>query len=77
MVVKGEGRVKSSQMCDINYGQSQMKKKSAMCLQLYLILIFFRDLNLKKPIFQKTSSYGHFGREDPDFNWEKPKTLTF
>jgi len=36
-----------------------------------------KDLNLKKPIFQKTSSYGHFGREDPDFNWEKPKTLTF
>ena len=54
-----------------------MKIFLAICLQLYLIFIFFRDLNLKKPIFQKTSSYGHFGREDPDFNWEKPKTLTF
>ncbi|MCR4335512.1 MAG: methionine adenosyltransferase [archaeon] len=28
-------------------------------------------LNLKRPIFQKTAAYGHFGREDPDFTWEK------
>ena len=34
-----------------------------------------KDLNLKTPIFQKTSSYGHFGREE--FCWEKPKTLMF
>ena len=29
------------------------------------------DLNLKRPIYKKTSAYGHFGREDPDFTWEK------
>jgi len=34
-----------------------------------------KDLELKKPIFQNTSSYGHFGR--PEFSWEKPKPLTF
>ena len=28
-------------------------------------------LNLRRPIYRKTSSYGHFGREDPDFTWEK------
>ena len=28
-------------------------------------------LNLKRPIFQKTATYGHFGRDDPDFTWEK------
>ena len=28
-------------------------------------------LNLLRPIFQKTSAYGHFGRKDPDFTWEK------
>jgi len=28
-------------------------------------------LNLKRPIYQKTAAYGHFGREDPDFTWEK------
>ncbi len=29
------------------------------------------QLNLLRPIYKKTSSYGHFGREDPDFTWEK------
>lgn len=28
-------------------------------------------LNLKQPIYKNTSSYGHFGREDVDFPWEK------
>ncbi len=27
-------------------------------------------LDLKRPIYQKTAAYGHFGREDPDFTWE-------
>ena len=30
-----------------------------------------RDLDLRRPIFEKTAAYGHFGREDPDFTWEK------
>ena len=30
-----------------------------------------RDLNLRRPIYTKTAAYGHFGREDPDFTWEK------
>ena len=29
------------------------------------------SLNLRRPIFQKTAAYGHFGRSDPDFTWEK------
>ncbi len=28
-------------------------------------------LNLRRPIYQKTAAYGHFGRDDPDFTWEK------
>jgi S-adenosylmethionine synthetase len=28
-------------------------------------------LDLRRPIFKKTAAYGHFGREDPDFTWEK------
>ena len=28
-------------------------------------------LDLKRPIYQKTASYGHFGRNDPDFRWEQ------
>jgi S-adenosylmethionine synthetase len=30
-----------------------------------------RDLDLHRPIFQKTAAYGHFGREDHDFTWER------
>lgn len=30
-----------------------------------------RDLKLRRPIFRKTAAYGHFGREDADFTWEK------
>ena len=30
-----------------------------------------RDLQLLRPIYQKTASYGHFGRELPEFTWEK------
>mgnify|MGYP001566217923 CR=1 FL=1 len=28
-------------------------------------------LNLRRPIYRKTAAYGHFGRNDPDFTWEK------
>jgi len=28
-------------------------------------------LNLKRPIFKKTAGYGHFGRNEPEFTWEK------
>jgi S-adenosylmethionine synthetase len=27
-------------------------------------------LDLRRPIYQKTAAYGHFGRSDPDFTWE-------
>jgi len=30
-----------------------------------------RDLNLLRPIYRKTSNYGHFGRELPEFMWER------
>ncbi len=30
-----------------------------------------RHLDLRRPIFRKTAAFGHFGRNDPDFNWEK------
>jgi len=30
-----------------------------------------KTLDLRRPIFKKTAAYGHFGREDSDFTWEK------
>jgi len=32
-----------------------------------------KELDLKRPIYQKTAAFGHFGRMDPDFKWEYPK----
>jgi S-adenosylmethionine synthetase len=31
---------------------------------------FRRELDLHRPIYQKTAAYGHFGRDDADFTWE-------
>src|SRR5207249_11629851 len=28
-------------------------------------------LNLRRPIYKKTAAYGHFGRPEPDFTWER------
>jgi S-adenosylmethionine synthetase len=30
-----------------------------------------RDLDLRRPVYTKTAAYGHFGRNDPDFTWER------
>jgi S-adenosylmethionine synthetase len=30
-----------------------------------------RDLNLLRPIYKKTTNYGHFGKNDPDLTWER------
>lgn len=30
-----------------------------------------KKLNLRRPIYTKTSAYGHFGRNEPEFTWEK------
>ncbi|XP_023557052.1 S-adenosylmethionine synthase isoform X2 [Octodon degus] len=37
--------------------------------------VIVRDLDLKRPIYQKTACYGHFGRSE--FPWEVPKKLVF
>jgi S-adenosylmethionine synthetase len=30
-----------------------------------------KDLDLRRPIYQNTAAYGHFGRSDKDFTWER------
>jgi S-adenosylmethionine synthetase len=32
---------------------------------------FREELQLHRPVYQKTAAYGHFGRDDPDFTWEQ------
>ncbi len=34
-----------------------------------------RDLDLRRPIYQRTAAYGHFGRSDKEFTWEKVTRL--
>jgi len=34
-----------------------------------------KALRLRRPIYNKTAAYGHFGRNDADFLWEQPKAL--
>ena len=33
------------------------------------------DMDLLRPIYTETSAYGHFGRENSDFSWEKTDNL--
>lgn len=35
-----------------------------------------KNLDLKRPIYRKTATGGHFGRSDPDFTWEQIKDLS-
>jgi S-adenosylmethionine synthetase len=49
------------------------EEKIAALVQKYFPLKpadIIRELHLKRPIYTKTSAYGHFGRDDPDFTWE-------
>jgi len=61
---------------------TELKKKSKE--EIYQIIeknfdlrpgVIRKELDLRRAIYAKTASYGHFGREDPDFLWEKPKKL--
>jgi S-adenosylmethionine synthetase len=33
--------------------------------------MIIKNLDLLRPIYRKTACYGHFGRNDPDFTWER------
>ena len=34
-----------------------------------------RDLDLRRPIYKRTAAYGHFGRSDKEFTWERLNRL--
>jgi S-adenosylmethionine synthetase len=34
-----------------------------------------RDLDLRRPIYRRTAAYGHFGRSDKEFTWERLSRL--
>ena len=38
--------------------------------------MLIKELDLRRPIYQKTAAYGHFGREDADFTGSAPTRPT-
>ena len=55
----GTGKVDSRILADLVRENFQLTPKGII-----------ESLNLRRPIFQKTAAYGHFGRKDEDFTWE-------
>jgi S-adenosylmethionine synthetase len=56
----GTGKVSSQILGDLVRKNFQLTPKGII-----------ESLNLRRPIFRKTAAYGHFGRSDADFTWEK------
>jgi S-adenosylmethionine synthetase len=55
----GTSKVDSATLSDLVRANFQLTPKGII-----------ESLNLRRPIYRKTASYGHFGRSDPDFTWE-------
>jgi S-adenosylmethionine synthetase len=55
----GTGKLSSTKLTELVRKNFQLTPKGII-----------ESLNLRRPIYQKTASYGHFGRNDPDFTWE-------
>jgi len=59
-------------------GKSDMDLFNIVCNNFNLKPgVIINDLKLKRPIYTKTSTGGHFGRNDEDFTWETPRKLNF
>jgi S-adenosylmethionine synthetase len=56
----GTGRLPGSELTRIVEGEFDLRPGAIV-----------RDLDLRRPIFEKTAAYGHFGRSDHDFTWER------
>jgi len=56
----GTGKISEEKIAELVKKQFDFRPKSII-----------EQLNLRRPIYRKTAAYGHFGRDDPDFTWEK------
>ncbi|MBW3563522.1 MAG: methionine adenosyltransferase [Acidobacteria bacterium] len=56
----GTGRVDEVKMEDLIRAHFQLTPKGII-----------ESLDLRKPVFRKTAAYGHFGRNEPEFTWER------
>jgi S-adenosylmethionine synthetase len=56
----GTGKVSATELEKLVRANFELKPKGII-----------ETLQLRRPIFQKTAAYGHFGRTEPEFTWEK------
>tara|TARA_R110002110_G_scaffold205066_7_gene416950 strand:+ start:76680 stop:77834 length:1155 start_codon:yes stop_codon:yes gene_type:complete len=56
----GTGKISDEKIADLVREHFELRPKGLVAM-----------LDLKRPIYRKTAAYGHFGREDADFTWEK------
>lgn len=56
----GTGKISEERLCSLV--REHFPLKPAQMIE---------HLKLRRPIYRKTAAYGHFGREDPDFTWER------
>jgi S-adenosylmethionine synthetase len=56
----GTGKLEQSKLAELVRDHFKMTPRGIM-----------ESLNLRRPIFKKTAAYGHFGRNEPEFTWEK------
>jgi S-adenosylmethionine synthetase len=56
----GTGKIEQSKLVDLVREHFQMTPRGII-----------ESLQLRRPIFKKTAAYGHFGRSEPEFTWER------
>jgi S-adenosylmethionine synthetase len=56
----GTGKIPEARICELVRKHFPVKPRDII-----------KKLDLRRPIYKKTAAYGHFGRNDPDFTWEK------
>lgn len=56
----GTGKVSDEKIADLVKTHFDLRPKGII-----------QTLDLLRPIYRKTAAYGHFGREEPEFSWEK------
>jgi S-adenosylmethionine synthetase len=56
----GTGKVSDDQITDLVLEHFDLRPEGIVNM-----------LDLLRPIYQKTAAYGHFGREEPEFTWER------
>ena len=57
---EGTGRIPEAQMTELVRAHFKLTPRGII-----------DDLNLRRPIYRKTAAFGHFGRTEPEFTWER------